>query len=405
MRRTPLILVVAALLGAACLGRDPLLVPHGHAADDTSAAAAPAQPGAADTLYGAKFEPPRGRILHGMGQFDEGNAGYLSLLDPGIQPASKLDFLPIGDWPRPWDNRLQVFRASMKKLEDNGRIPHIDIALYGLDPNTRKQVSVDLEVANTTRYDQHILELAQVIASHKGPVFLRIGGEFSGDWMDYHPYDYPRAYRKVADIFRGAGADNVAFVWCYEPSAPDDFDVHDARGWKWFPGDDVIDWYGIDLFAPDQFSRRASGRGSDEKLAHSEKFLKMARDHKKPVMIGECSPSQEDITDDAEDGRRDWQSWFQPFLKFLDDHPEVEAFYFINYDWRKSRSLDTNGWQDAEIQKNPYIGPMWVKEMQKPRYLHLDDVKLLNGYAAACTNRPKYAGPGPAEPSSTPPGR
>ncbi len=407
-------LVITALLATGCLGRDPLLLPSGSARDEvaavTGAAPAAVSPGpAAGTLYGAKFEPPRGRILHGMGQFRDGNAGYLELLDDeALQPASKLDFRAIGDWPRNWDVRLQTYRLALLEEERLGRIPQVDLGLYGIDPRSRVQVGVDLDVANTDRYDQRIRELAQVLASHKGPVFLRIGAEFSGEWNGYHPWDYPRAYRKVLDIFRAERADNVAFVWCYEPSAPDDFDARDSRGWKWFPGDDVIDWFGIDLFSPAQFAKARPGRGSGTgtRLARTERFLDMAREHRKPVMIGECSPALEDITDDQSDGRRDWDAWFAPFLQLLDDHPGIEAFSLINTDWRQSAKSAAQGWKRAEIQVNPYIGQTWVEELRKPRYLHLDDVALLDGYAEAAAPRP-YKGPGPEDPSDIdpPPGR
>jgi hypothetical protein len=348
-------------------------------------------------IYDAKFEPPRGRILHGMGNFDDGNNAYLKMLnDRAIEPASKLIYAGIGDWPRSWDGRVQMFRADMDEEEKLGRIPHLTVQFYGIDPETKQVISVDHETATTDRYDSRIRDLAQVIAAHRGPVFIRIGCEFNGDWTGYHPYDYPAAYRKTVQIFREEGCDNCAFVWCYEPSAPADFDAKDARGYRWFPGDDVIDWYGIDLFQPGEFSGPSSSgsRGSlISKPERTQLFLKMAREHGKPVMIGECSPSTEEITSDLEDGRRDWANWFVPFLHEFDSHPEIEAFFLINTDWRKTHSADTSNWKIARLELNSYISQKWITEMRKSRYLHLRDVSLLNGYDAAAAPRPPYKGP------------
>jgi len=369
-------------------------------------AAAP-PPSGGRFIYDAKFEPPRGRILHGMGNFVPGNTAYLKMLgDPAIEPASKLIYAGIGDWPRSWDNRVQMLRADLKHEEDLGRIPHMNVQFFGIDPGTKDVTSVDHDTATTDRYDSRIRDLAQVIAFHRGPVFLRIGGEFNGEWNGYHPYDYVAAYRKVVAIFREEGADNCAFVWCYEPSAPPDFDEQDARGYRWFPGDDVIDWYGIDLFNTEEFTGSGAGPrgGTVSKYERMQLFLKMAREHHKPVMIGECSPSLEDITADLQDGRRDWNSWFVPFLHVLDAHPEIEAFFLINTDWRKTRSANTSDWQRAQLELNSYIGQKWIQELRKSRYLHLHDVPLLNGYAEASAPRPPYKGPGPAVPVDAPRG-
>src|SRR5262245_35634536 len=53
--------------------------------------------------FGAKFEPPVGRVVHGMGQWVNGNPQYLAMLPSSNQPASELVFISLGDTPRPWD--------------------------------------------------------------------------------------------------------------------------------------------------------------------------------------------------------------------------------------------------------------------------------------------------------------
>jgi hypothetical protein len=343
-------------------------------------------------LYGAKFEPPRGRILHGMGQWLDGNASYVRMLgDPAIMPASELHFAAVGDWPRPWDHRLEVFRQELAKDKAEGRFPHLDIGLFEIDSATRHEKGIDHIIATTDRYDSRIRDLALVLHDLGGPAFVRIGGEFSGEWSDYHAYEYPKAYRKIVQIFREEGADNCAFVWCYEPSCPDDFDVQDTRGPRWFPGDDVIDWFGLDIFETSEFAPGSGARSSANsvaKAARAERFLAMAREHGKPVILAECSPARQELTPDLEDGRRDWNEWFGPFIQFMHDHPEIEAFHYINYNWSKGGSLAESGWKDARIELNSYISKKWIAELHKPEYLHAPDVALLNGYAEASIPKP-----------------
>ena len=61
----------------------------------------PSPPGEEPTpIVGAYLEPPAGRVLHGMGQWAEGNDNFLAALDQAgasdILPASELDFLALG---------------------------------------------------------------------------------------------------------------------------------------------------------------------------------------------------------------------------------------------------------------------------------------------------------------------
>ena len=53
--------------------------------------------------FGAKLEPPLGRVVHGMGQWVNGNPQYMAMLPASNQPASELMFMTLGDTPRPWD--------------------------------------------------------------------------------------------------------------------------------------------------------------------------------------------------------------------------------------------------------------------------------------------------------------
>ncbi len=342
-------------------------------------------------VFGAKFEPPVGRILHGMGQWDHpgtGNPVYVNLLtntsenplaSPDMYPASKLMFTGIADDASRWDPFIAKLTSVLNQQYNQGMIPHLDIALRGnkpLNPDPLDPLyGVDDEIAHSTTWDARINELADAYKAYGKPAFLRIGGEFNGSWNGYHPYDYPLAYQKIVDMFKAKGVENVAFIWCYEPAAPNDFMEKDAGGnYKWFPGNEYIDWYGLDVFGPLDF--KPGGVNYSRSIA----FLDAASAAGKPVMLAETSVSKEDLTSDPTDGMNDWSSYFSPFFMFTEAHPNILAFYYINFDWQLAGEYQVSGWKNADITINAYISQKYLEEVSKGKYLYAVDTPLLNQY-------------------------
>ncbi|MDI9434042.1 MAG: alpha/beta hydrolase fold domain-containing protein [Planctomycetota bacterium] len=338
---------------------------------------------------GAKLEPPAGRVVHGMGQWEQYNAMLLPLLPAELRPASKLIFINIGDTPRGW--RPDGIRNLIQRYGQEGFIPHIDIALRGNQPSHATLAAmadplfgIDHEVAATSRFDGRIQDLVRIIKEFDKPVMVRIGGEFNGRWNGYHPYAYPRAFRKIVDLFRAAGADNAAFVWCYEPAAPGDFDEqNDAGEYKWFPGDDVIDWYAIDWFNRDDFTGPLTGGrpGQNTLTPHgrSRKFLDMAVIHHKPVMVAESAPCRYDLSDPAQ-AEAAWREWFEPYFTIIARRSEIKWFHLISYDWSCASYFAQTGWKNNDFTVSPLLMERLVAELRKPQYLHAGDKALLKDY-------------------------
>lgn len=331
--------------------------------------------------YGAKFEPPDGRILHGMGNWPEGNKNYLAALgDERLEPAAATVFIAAGEWPRPWEGQVVRLRKTLDAETTLGRMLHVGIELWGMDAGKRQRAPIDVDVANSNKYDDHIRDLARTLAEVGMPAFVRIGSEFSGAWTGYSPDAYPKAFRRVVEIFREEHADNVAFVWCWEVSCPGDFDEKDQGQWRWYPGDDVVDWFGIDIYNQAAFGS-GGGRGpSGNMVKDTQRFLDFAEQHKKPVLIGESGAVTVGITPDEKDGKRDWDTWFEPYFRFLGEHPSIKAFFYDNSDWKKNNEAGRLGWQDGDIAHNDYIAKQWVKEMRDPMFLHKSELHLLKDW-------------------------
>ncbi len=335
--------------------------------------------------YGAYLEPPEDRILHGIGQWNNGNANFLAALDnlsaTAQLPASELTFLTLDDDEddiRGWNWSLNALTENLANGEFEGRIPSLSLALRGehlSGDDYYEGYGIDELVATTDEYDYRIQEYIDMVMDYDQPVFLRIGGEFSGFWNGYEPVMYPLAFRKIVQMFRDSGADNVAFVWCYEPAAPGNFAEVDHDGnYLWFPGNDVIDWYGIDVFHTNEFS------GGGVKHDRTEAFLEMALDAGKPVVVAESTARDTIITNDSEMATSYWDEWFDLFFTWLNDHEQIKAFHYINVDWTVLGHYGEAGWGQADITVNPALMQMFLDEISGEQYMHLGEIEDLNGY-------------------------
>ena len=241
-----------------------------------------------------------------------------------------------------------------------------------------KLFGVDDDIANGTKWDARLTDFVNVLKAHKKPVLLRIGGEFNGWWNGYHPYDFPRAYRKIAGMIRAAGADNVAFVWCYEPAGPEDFDAANSAGQaKWYPGDDVVDWFSIDLFQTGDFTGTTSAHNALTAYGRSLKFLDMAVAKQRPVVIAESSPASIDV---AASGTQAWSEWFVPYFDLIAARAEIEWFVYIDYDWTKASYYASTGWKNNDLAANSVLAAQYGAEIAKSKYLHSGERALLKDY-------------------------
>lgn len=99
------------------------------------------------------------------------------------------------------------------------------------------------------REDDVLRARGRDIAALGKPVMVRFGHEMNGGWYPWagDPATYVAAWRRVRSVVRAAGADNAVWVWSPNwRSHPDSADNAAAR---YYPGDDQVDWVGIDGYA------------------------------------------------------------------------------------------------------------------------------------------------------------
>lgn len=330
----------------------------------------------------AFLEPPDGYVYHGTSPHVPDVEAYIAALgDPVLFPSVEgMHSAVPGTRPRFLARTLLDF---LERVRDAGRIPHLSFSMSIGDGE-----AVDDVIALTDRYDDMIRTVGRVIPDFGDPVFVRIGFEFNGSWNNYHPGLYPIAFRKFVDLLRDEGATNFATIWCYEPNGRGDFDAIDASGaYLWYPGDDYVDWFGIDLFRHGTFvagartgrggrqdARGAGGRGQESPYERTVRFLKMAEKHGKPVFLSELAAvdaylTPDHLVPDFADGKHDWEMWFAPFFALLDEYPQIKGFNYMSQDYRETKYAAI-GWGDARIQVNSYVLERWIEALRDERFIH-----------------------------------
>ncbi len=324
---------------------------------------------ALSNLKRAKYEPPDGRVYHGVGwNYKNSIADYLDMMPDTLQP---LFFQATMGLP---GTRGMTVAGVLRALSPPGIDTSRQYVELGIHFKGRNGTTDSLFVFTST-LDRYIDTLAVAFKKFGKPFFFRIAFEINGAWNGYSPWIVPGAFRKLVRELRNRNVNNFATIWCYEPDAAADFADSTKLGWKWYPGDDVVDWFGLDVFDANHFNPDApdSVRGQISAKGKSELFLAFARSRNRPVYLAETTARKENLTPDARDpdstdGRRDWEHWFEPFFAFIQNHPEIKAFNYINLDWTAIPKW--SHWGDCRLQINSIIRNNWIRALSDPRFLH-----------------------------------
>jgi len=305
-------------------------------------AAAIMLPALADPLPRAEFgQPlePRGKVLNGVGQSDL--IEYASLagpLGPDLVPAFTMTYLGVKSSPEKIDRRFDNWQSWFDQLPaDVG----LNLGLSFTQDGKGKEAQY-AEAILEGKYDDNLTEIARRINQLNRPVWVRIGYECNGFWNGYEPESYREAFRYITKILREHGGDQVATAWCVHPINGMD------RLMEFYPGDEWVDWWSIDLFQP-KFLEKPVVR----------EFCKAANEHRRPVLIGESSPSEVPRADQ-------WDKWFVPVFELIDSEPAIKAFSYINRNWNSSRW----DWGDCRIQVSPELLEKYKKAVSEPLYAH-----------------------------------
>lgn len=291
--------------------------------------------------FGQRLEPA-GVVLHGAGQSSAALREYTEALGPGLSPAVYMTYCGLRGFKR--GDLLKRLAKNEVVLGAGMPVPQIGLALtYDGSP----EWCYDEEVA-AGKHDAALDAFCADLQEYGRPVFLRIGYEFNGSWNGYRPEPFKAAWRHICRKLSEHRLDQVARVWCYAPDEADNV-------WApYYPGDELVDWWGIDLFS--------SGHMTQPDTAA---FLEEAAAHGRPVMIGESTPRYCGV----QDGEKSWQTWFEPYFDLIHSHGQIKAFCYINWDW--SEYPKWHDWGDGRIQQNREVLEHYRRELASSYYRHI----------------------------------
>ena len=301
-----------------------------------------------------KFEPQDGNVYHGVWVFPD----FKEMQKEGdVDWKKQIDVKEIAEYERlsgrsanlvsfawPFAN---AFPTEMcKKIDGLGKVPHIGVMTSAEKPS---------EIIRG-KFDKKIADWAAAAKRYGKPVFFRFYAEMNGNWNSYsEAFDpsqthrmYIKAWRRVVNGFRKAGAENIIWVW--SPTAVDVGNIH----WTdYYPGDDYVDWVGMSVYS-------FIGNGDPE-----SQILGIYNDYaaRKPIMISESAGGDADNNPKTYRTGNSYfdnpEKWINRYFDTLENKaPRVKAFVWFNIDSERV-------WK---IQESPEKIAVFRKRLSNQRY-------------------------------------
>jgi beta-mannanase len=137
---------------------------------------------------------------------------------------------------------------EMNNIRSHGSIPFFSWASQSI-PSTVNEPNFQLSDVIAGTYDSYIEKWAIAARNWGHPFFLRFNWEMNGRWFPWSEGvngnksgEFVTAWRHVHDIFTAVGATNVSWVWC--PNVDPDNIFLNLQ--SQYPGDQYVDWTGLD---------------------------------------------------------------------------------------------------------------------------------------------------------------
>ncbi|MCU0989093.1 MAG: glycoside hydrolase family 26 protein [Xanthomonadales bacterium] len=317
--------------------------------------------------FGALLEPADG-IIHGAGQDPQSYREYSALFTAPQRPMMLMTYITVTGGPHKVVDWQQEVQAALDSLRGQNTTLQIGLNLtLGRDDG-----SGSADAAAAGDYDAALTAFVEALDAFGVPAWVRIGYEFEGDWNGYTPEGYVAAFKYITGKIRDAGLDRVATVWCSAGGSAGFIDFDALM--TYYPGDEYVDWWGVDTFSPDELS--------NPWLAA---YYALAAEHRKPVMIGEATPRYVG----ADKGWESWERWFKPFFEMIRRHPEIKAVSYINWDWEHwadELGFAWHDWEDARLQNDDLLRQLYVEELSHSIWIHAPEAQRIGYHPAQKEN-------------------
>jgi mannan endo-1,4-beta-mannosidase len=140
--------------------------------------------------------------------------------------------------------------AEFDRIRGHGSIPFYSWGSQSIPaPYGASQPNFQLSDVLSGSHDAYIRQFAEDARDWGKPFFLRFNWEMNGGWFNWsegvngnQKGEYVTAWRHVHDIFTEVGATNATWVWC--PNVDPTGKMQDLA--SLYPGDEYVDWTGLD---------------------------------------------------------------------------------------------------------------------------------------------------------------
>jgi endoglucanase len=282
----------------------------------------------------------------------DGPAGFPWQGEPGIKEYEKLIGRKLASvmWYVTWDDPFPA--QSCQIVRGHGSIPHITWELFwpSRDPNNARICAPDqtgLDDVLAGKHNAYIDQFAMDVKNWGGAIFIRFLHEFNGNWYVWSgnkngrenggPQKVKQVWRYVVDRFRALGVTNVKWVWC--PHAYG-FDIS-PESWNgpanYWPGEDYVDWLGIDAYnwyPEDPWGSKRLYQDFNDCFADIYNAL-LALTHK-PIMIAEMGTGEFDYNGITK------TEWIAHTFARMKAYPWIKMYVWFHIkkelDWRVNSS-------------------------------------------------------------------
>ncbi|MDW5562387.1 MAG: glycosyl hydrolase [Methanomassiliicoccus sp.] len=257
-------------------------------------------------------------------------------------------------WGDLWESKEAFWQLdSYEPLLEQGKIKAIGINIW---PSVRADSAHDnytVKKIASGDQDDFIIEQAMKVKDFGYPVFIRFGAEFniyqgqtyvgqpqSGTFIfGENPSNFIDAWRHYVTVFREQNVTNAIFVW-----SPNFADFGSHHYSEYYPGDEYVDWVGIDLYQYEPRSDPASMiRGVYNDYSS-----------RKPIAIAEWGANW--INQNYSDADR--AIFVDKFFRAVNSMPQIKL---VNYWYYQDFKFDPAG--------QPSTTATYAQRISDPRYI------------------------------------
>ncbi len=264
------------------------------------------------------------RLQWGLYQIHWAPHAYASMLDETVEHlASPPDFVMFYRAL----SHLDYPALACEAIRSHGATPivSLELGMWGSDRSY-------LDDIVTGTYDEQFDAWAAGAREDGRDVVLRPGFEMNGEWFSWSgdPPTFVVAWRHIHARFARAGATNVTWFWC--PNVVGIPRTDDNAMHLYYPGDDVVDWVGLDGYNfGDHHDEWHAWESLEDVLAGPLDTL-AAIAPGKPIYVGETASAP------GEPGQK--AAWIRAAHAWLVARRDVHGVIWFNLDKRRENEPD-----------------------------------------------------------------